>query len=145
MKFPNKPAFFDLNELEYRLLAPRLAFQKLMQVPRGKQLKINGNIVNVPAGVPNSVSLLPQLPNEACTTTVKLKRKLQYKSSVLSLIRSTELAITSLISKKRAVVDNFIIIIKFSTTLRSLDMRLVIANSALRATLAIYHLISNAC
>ena len=145
MKFPNKPAFFDLNELEYRLLAPRLAFQKLMQVPRGKQLKINGNIVNVPAGVPNSVSLLPQLPNEACTTKVKLKRKLQYKSSVLSLIRSTELAITSLISKKRAVVDNFIIIIKFSTTLRSLDMRLVIANSALRATLAIYHLISNAC
>ena len=36
MKFPNKPAFFDLNELEYRLLASRLAFQKLMQAPRGK-------------------------------------------------------------------------------------------------------------
>lgn len=59
MKFPNKPAFFDLNELEYRLLAPRLAFQKLMQAPRGKQFKINGNIVNVPADVTNSVSLLP--------------------------------------------------------------------------------------
>ena len=51
MKFPNKPAFFDLNELEYRLLARRLAFQKLIQAPRGKQFKINGNIVNVPAGV----------------------------------------------------------------------------------------------
>ena len=33
MKFPNKPAFFDLNELEYRVLAPRLVFQKLMQAP----------------------------------------------------------------------------------------------------------------
>ncbi len=35
MQFPPKPAFFDLNELECRLLAPRLAFQKLMQAPRG--------------------------------------------------------------------------------------------------------------
>ena len=67
MKFPNKPAFFDLNELEYRLLAPRLAFQKLMQAPRGKQFKINGNIANVPTDVTNSVSLLPRFPNEACT------------------------------------------------------------------------------
>ena len=85
MKFPNKPAFFDLNKLEYRLLAPRLAFQKLMQAPRGKQFKINGNIVNVPADVTNSVSLLPRLPKEACTLKVNLKRELQYKSSALSL------------------------------------------------------------
>ena len=83
MKFPNKPAFVDLNELEYRLLAPRLAFQKLMQAPRGKQLKINGNIVNVPADVTNSVSLLPRLPNEAFTIKDTLKRKLQCKSSVI--------------------------------------------------------------
>ena len=55
-----------------------------MQAPRGKQFKINGNIVNVPTGVTNSVSLLPRLPNEACTIKVNLKRKLQYKSSALS-------------------------------------------------------------
>ena len=53
MKFPNKPAFFDLTELKYRLLASRLAFRKLMQAPRGKQFKINGNIVNVPVDVRN--------------------------------------------------------------------------------------------
>ena len=83
MKFPNKPAFFDLNELEYyRLLASRLAFQK-MQAPRGKQFKINGNIVNVPTDVTNSVSLLPRLPIKAIK--VNLKRKLQCKSSALSL------------------------------------------------------------
>ena len=63
----------------------RLAFQKLIQAPRGKQFKINGNIVNVPADVTNSVSLLPRLPNEACTIKVNLKRKLQCKSSALSL------------------------------------------------------------
>jgi hypothetical protein len=35
MKFLEKPAFFDLNELECRLIAPRLAFQKIFQVPSG--------------------------------------------------------------------------------------------------------------
>ena len=59
MKFPKKPTFFDLNELECRLIAPRLAFQKIMQAPRGKQLKINGNVVNVPADVINTVIFYP--------------------------------------------------------------------------------------
>ena len=40
MSFLVKPDYFDINELECRLLAPRLAFQKLMQAPRGNQLKI---------------------------------------------------------------------------------------------------------
>ena len=85
MVFPPKPSFFDLNELECRLLAPRIAFQKLMQAPRGRQLKIHGNIVNVPADVTHTVSMLPRLPSETGTIKVNLKRKLQYKSSALSL------------------------------------------------------------
>ena len=67
MIFPPNPAFFDLNELEYRLLAPRIAFQKLMQAPRGRQLIIHGNIVNVPAVVTDTVSMLPWLPSETGT------------------------------------------------------------------------------
>ena len=85
MKFPKKPEFFDLNELECRLIAPRLAFQKLMQAPRGRQLKIHGNVVNVPAEVSDTVNMLPRLPNDTGTIKVNLKRKLQYKSSALSL------------------------------------------------------------
>ena len=85
MGFPMKPEFFDLNELECRLLAPRIAFQKLMQVPRGRQLKIHGNIVNVPADFAHTVTMLPRLHSETATIKVNLKRKLQYKSSVLSL------------------------------------------------------------
>ena len=85
MQFTEKPTFFYLNELECRLLAPRLAFQKLMQAPRGRQLKINGNIVNVPADISNTISMLPRLPDETGTIKVNLKRKLQYKSSALSL------------------------------------------------------------
>ena len=46
MQFPEKP-FFDLNELECRLIAPRIAFQKIFQAPRGGQLKTAGNVVNV--------------------------------------------------------------------------------------------------
>ncbi len=41
-----KPDFFYLNELECRLIAPRLAFQKIFQAPTGGQLKITGNGVN---------------------------------------------------------------------------------------------------
>jgi len=84
MQFPVKPDFFDLNELECRLLAPRLAFQKLMQAPRGRQFKIHRNVVNVPAEVSNTVNMLPRLPRETGTIKVNLKRKLQYKSSALS-------------------------------------------------------------
>ena len=85
MVFPEKPSFFDLNELECRLLAPRIAFQKLMQAPRGKQLKIHGNIVNVPADVSTTINQLPRLPSNTGTIKVNLKRKLKYKSSALSL------------------------------------------------------------
>ena len=85
MKFPEKPTFFDLNELGCRLIAPRLAFQKIMQAPRGKQLKINGNVVSLPADVINTVNLLPRLLEQSGTIKVQLKRRLQYKSAALSL------------------------------------------------------------
>lgn len=85
MKFPPKTPFWDLNELECRLLAPRLAFQKIMQASSGKQFKITRNVVNVAADVTFSISLLPRLPTQTATVKVNLKRKLQYKSSALSL------------------------------------------------------------
>ena len=56
-----------------------------MQAPRGKQLKISGNVVNVPADVINTVNLLPWLPQQTSTIKVQLKRRLQYNSSALSL------------------------------------------------------------
>ena len=70
--------FFYLNELECRLIAPRLAFQKIYQAPRGGQLKINGNVVNVPADVNSTVNMLPRLADDTGTIKVQLKRRLQY-------------------------------------------------------------------
>ena len=84
MGFPMKTEFFYLNELECRLLASRIAFQKLMQAPRGRQFKIHGNIVNVPADVAHTATH-PRLHSQTATIKVNLKRKLQYKSSALSL------------------------------------------------------------
>ena len=85
MQFPEKPNFFNLNELECRLIAPQLAFQKIFQAPRGGQLKITGNVVNVPADVNNTINMLPRVSDETGTIKVQLKRRLQYKSSALSL------------------------------------------------------------
>ena len=85
MRFPTRPNFFDLNELECRLIAPRLAFQKIYQAPRGGQLKINGNVVNVPADVNSTVNMLPRLADDTGTIKAQLKRRLRYKSSALSL------------------------------------------------------------
>ena len=85
MAFPQKSAFFDLNELECRMLATRIYFQKFMQALIGKQFKIQDNIVNVPGDVTITVSMLPWLPRETGTVKVNLKGKLQCKVSVLSL------------------------------------------------------------
>lgn len=56
-----------------------------MQAPGGKQLKIHGNVVNVPADVSNTVRILSWLQRGTGTIKVNLKRRLQYKSSALSL------------------------------------------------------------
>ena len=87
MKFPEKPAFFDLNELECRLIAPRLAFQKIFQAPRGGQLKITGNEIH-------------HLLNKKETA----RRKAKLKSSSHSLwenFRHLRRSCKSLITRKR--------------------------------------------
>ena len=80
MAFPDKPDFFDRNELECRLLAPRKAFQKLMQALRGRQFKIHGNIVHAPADVTHTVSILPRLHNQTATIKVNLRKTQKHDS-----------------------------------------------------------------
>ena len=85
MSFPNMPSnFSDITPVEWRLVSPRLIFQKLQEAPRGKQLKINGNVVNVPADVAHTASILPRMINDTNTIKMQLKRRLSYKHSVSS-------------------------------------------------------------
>ena len=48
MKRPSKPKELELNPLEERLIALRIPFMQLRELPRGRQYSIKGNVVNVP-------------------------------------------------------------------------------------------------
>ena len=76
--FTKIPAWMKLNKLEWRLLAPRLVFMKMHQAPRGRQYKIEGNVVNVVANVSNTVTSLPRLPSQRLAIPIKLKRRIRY-------------------------------------------------------------------
>ena len=66
MTFPEKPDVLkDLTPLEERLISPRIPFMQVRELPRGGQLSIHGNVVNVPADVNSTVSVLPRPINES--------------------------------------------------------------------------------
>ena len=79
MSFPVRPEVLNLTSLEERLVAPRICFMQLRELPRGRQLKICGAVVNVPADVNSSVSSLPRVFDDSFTVAVKLKIRLAYK------------------------------------------------------------------
>lgn len=62
MSFPKKPELLNLTPLEERLISPRIPF---MQLPRGGQLSIHGNVVNVQSDVNSTVNSLPRPINES--------------------------------------------------------------------------------
>ena len=80
MTFPENPDVLkDLTPLEERLISPRIPFMQVRELPSGGQLSIHGNVVNVPADVNSTVSVLPRPINESQTIPIKLKRRLGYK------------------------------------------------------------------
>ena len=82
MVFPKIPSKLDLTHMEERLIAPRIPFMSIHQLPRGGQLSLCGNVVNVPANVNKTVLKLPRNRDENECIPVKLKRKLSYKHHV---------------------------------------------------------------
>ena len=79
MGFPVKPQCLNLTPLEERLFSPRIPFMEIRELPRGGQLSIHGNAVNVPADVDSNVSTLPRSIDKSQTIPMKLKRRLSYK------------------------------------------------------------------
>ena len=51
MSFPEKTELLNLTPLEERLISPRIPLMQIRKLPRGGQLSIHGNIVNVPTDV----------------------------------------------------------------------------------------------
>ena len=79
MGFPYKPDVLNLTSLEERLISPRIPFMQIGELPRGGQLSIHGNIVNVPSDVNSTAHCLPRPIGESQTIPIKLKRRLGYK------------------------------------------------------------------
>ena len=79
MSFLEKPEVLDLTPLEKRLISPCIPFMQIRELPRGGQLSIHGNIVNVPSDVNSTVHSLPRPISESQTIPIKLKRHLSYK------------------------------------------------------------------
>ena len=67
MSFPEKSMLLNLNALEERLVSPHIPFMQIRESPRGRQLSIHGNVVNVPTHVYTMVSLIPRPINESQT------------------------------------------------------------------------------
>ena len=72
-----------LNALEVRLISRRIPFMKLVSLPRGKQLGIQGPAVNVPTDLDTVCEQFPRLPNECQIISLKLKRKLEYRKAYM--------------------------------------------------------------
>ncbi|XP_052095177.1 uncharacterized protein LOC127730440 [Mytilus californianus] len=79
MGFPQRPKELSLYPLEKRLLSLRIPFMQIRQLPRGGQLSVKGNVVNVPVEVQPTINSLPHTLEKSGTISVKLKKKLVYK------------------------------------------------------------------
>ena len=79
MKWPNKPPELDLHQLEERLIALRIPFMQIRELPRGGQYSLKGNVIKVPVDIQPTVNSLPRPMDENFTVAIQLKKKLSYK------------------------------------------------------------------
>ena len=75
MSFPEKPESLNLTPLEERRISPRIPFMQILELPRGGQLSIHGNIVNVPSDINSTIQCFPRPINESQTIPIKLRPK----------------------------------------------------------------------
>ena len=79
MKWPEKPPELNLHQLEERLIALRIPFMQIRELPRGGQYSLKGNVINVPVDIQPTINCLPRPMDENFTVAIQLKKKLSYK------------------------------------------------------------------
>ena len=79
MKWPEKPQELNLHQLEERLIALRIPFMQIRELPRGGQYSLKGNVINVPVDIQPTINCLPRPMDENFTVAIQLKKKLSYK------------------------------------------------------------------
>ena len=73
----------NLTELENNLIAKRILFQKIYQLPRSRMAGCKDKLINIPildSDVLNTIENLPRTPKEAGLVEIQLKRKLEYNN-----------------------------------------------------------------
>lgn len=87
--FPDIPEFIkELNPLEARLVAPKLAFDCIYQLPKGGQFGLKGGVISVAADMSKIQTHLPRTFDECATLYCDLKRRLVFNNAYMSsLIR----------------------------------------------------------
>ena len=82
MKWPDKPPELNLHQLEERLIALRIPFMQIRELPRGGQYSLKGNVINVPVDIQPAINCLPRPMDENFTVAIQLKKKLAYKKLI---------------------------------------------------------------
>ncbi len=77
------PGLEKPNQMEIMMFRREIPFMKMGSLPRGRQYRMQGPVVNVPSKLETVCQLLPRLPNEAMLVPIKLKRRLCYKGHYL--------------------------------------------------------------
>ncbi len=77
------PGLQKPNQMEIMMFRREIPFMKMGSLPRGRQYRMQGPVVNVPSKLETVCQLLPRLPNEAMLVPIKLKRRLCYKGHYL--------------------------------------------------------------
>ncbi|KAK3105661.1 hypothetical protein FSP39_002926 [Pinctada imbricata] len=79
MKWPVKPTELNLHPMEERVVALRIPFMQMRELPRGGQYCVKGNVVNVPVDIQPVINALPRQMDDTGTIPIKLKKKMSYK------------------------------------------------------------------
>ena len=78
-KWPDKPPELNLHQLEERLIALRIPFMQIGELPCRGQYSLKGNVINVPADIQPTVNCLPRPMDENFTVAIQLKKKQSHK------------------------------------------------------------------
>ena len=70
MKWPDKPPELNLHQLEERLIALRIPFMQIRELPRGGQYSLKGNVINVPVDIQPTINSLPRPMDENFTVAI---------------------------------------------------------------------------
>ena len=73
MKCPDKPQELNLHQLEERLIALRIPFMQIRELPRGGQYSLKGNVINVPVDIQPTINCLPRPMDETFTVAIQPK------------------------------------------------------------------------